>query len=204
MLVPELSLYLDSADHQRNEEQDHQAHSGPDAVQGIDDVIAGVGDGGLVHLVGRQTLPEVLRDQSHGVVCEPLKQLGSIVEVFLESEVDGLEIVFPDCVWSVANDDKLARELLQAGDDSGDKAWQMPLWDEYQSALKSNFADVANVGGRDAGSVTAACFLSRFVEDVNWAHMDVAGSAFMGGARKGATGRPVPLLFTYLWDQANG
>ena len=78
----------------------------------------------------------------------------------------------------------------------------MPLWDEYQTALKSNFADMANVGGREAGSVTAACFLSRFVKDVNWAHMDVAGSAFMGGARKGSTGRPVPLLFQYLCDQA--
>ncbi|NKB97433.1 MAG: leucyl aminopeptidase [Pseudomonadales bacterium] len=101
-----------------------------------------------------------------------------------------------------SNDDKLANELLNAGQTSGDKAWQMPLWDEYQSALKSNFADMANVGGREAGSVTAACFLSRFVKDVNWAHMDVAGSAFLGGARKGSTGRPVPLLFQYLCDQA--
>jgi len=103
-----------------------------------------------------------------------------------------------------ANDDKLAHALLQAGQVSGDKAWHMPLWDEYQAALKSNFADLANVGGRDAGSVTAACFLSRFVEDTQWAHMDIAGSAFLSGPRKGATGRPVPLLFTYLWDQANG
>jgi leucyl aminopeptidase len=103
-----------------------------------------------------------------------------------------------------ANDEDLAKSLLQAGEESGDKAWQMPLWDEYQTALKSNFADVANVGGREAGSVTAACFLSRFIENVNWAHMDVAGSAFLSGPRKGATGRPVPLLFTYLWEQANG
>jgi leucyl aminopeptidase len=101
-----------------------------------------------------------------------------------------------------SNDDKLANELLSAGQSCGDKAWQMPLWDEYQTALKSNFADMANVGGREAGSVTAACFLSRFVKGVNWAHMDVAGSAFMGGARKGSTGRPVPLLFQYLCDQA--
>ncbi len=97
-----------------------------------------------------------------------------------------------------ANDDGLADALLRAGDDSGDKAWRMPLWDEYQSQLRSNFADVANIGGRDAGSVTAACFLSRFVEGTDWAHMDVAGSAFQGGPRKGATGRPVPLLFSYL------
>ena len=101
-----------------------------------------------------------------------------------------------------ANDDKLANTLLDAGQRSGDKAWRMPLWDEYQSALKSNFADVANVGGREAGSVTAACFLSRFVKDVAWAHMDIAGSAFVSGPRKGSTGRPVPLLFSYLCEQA--
>jgi leucyl aminopeptidase len=101
-----------------------------------------------------------------------------------------------------ANDDGLADDLLKAGDDSGDKAWRMPLWDEYQSALRSNFADVANIGGREAGSVTAACFLSRFIDGPNWAHMDVAGSAFVGGAKKGATGRPVPLLFSYLVSES--
>ncbi len=102
-----------------------------------------------------------------------------------------------------ANDDKLADDLLSAGKTSGDKAWQMPLWDEYQSSLNSNFADMANIGGREAGSVTAACFLSRYVEGVSWAHMDVAGSAFMSGPKKGATGRPVPLLFNYLCQQAS-
>ena len=101
-----------------------------------------------------------------------------------------------------ANDDDLADDLLSAGQDTGDKAWRMPLWDEYQTALKSNFADFANVGGREAGSVTAACFLSRFIENTSWAHMDVAGSAFHGGARKGSSGRPVPLLFEYLSQQA--
>ena len=97
---------------------------------------------------------------------------------------------------------ELADNLLAAGQESGDKAWQMPLWDEYQGQLKSNFADFANVGGREAGSVTAACFLARFIDGVDWAHMDVAGSAFQGGARKGSTGRPVPLLFQYLCDEA--
>ena len=96
-----------------------------------------------------------------------------------------------------ANDDKLARELLQAGDDSGDKAWQMPLWDEYQSALKSNFADVANVGGRDAGSVTAACFLSRRsgVDDADPGFMyrsnaTVASARKARPARRPTSGRP--------------
>lgn len=101
-----------------------------------------------------------------------------------------------------ANQDELATALLEAGEHSGDKAWHMPLWDEYHSSLRSNFADFANVGGREAGSVTAACFLAKFVEETSWAHLDVAGSAFTGGARKGATGRPVPLLFEYLCQQS--
>jgi leucyl aminopeptidase len=101
-----------------------------------------------------------------------------------------------------ANNDELADDLLAAGDNANDRSWRMPLWDDYQSSLNSNFADMANVGGREAGSVTAACFLSRFVEDVSWAHLDVAGSAFHGGARKGASGRPVPMLFDYLQRQA--
>lgn len=95
-------------------------------------------------------------------------------------------------------DDELAEALLAAGDWSGDRAWRMPLWDEYQEMLKSNFADVPNIGSPGAGSITAACFLSRFTGKYPWAHMDVAGSAFQGGASKGATGRPVGLLFRYL------
>ncbi|WP_323847052.1 leucyl aminopeptidase [Microbulbifer magnicolonia] len=97
-----------------------------------------------------------------------------------------------------ANDDELAKELLAAGERTGDRAWHMPLWDEYQSSLDSNFADLQNIGGREAGSVTAACFLSRFAEDYTWAHLDIAGSAWNSGANKGATGRPVPLLMEYL------
>jgi leucyl aminopeptidase len=99
-------------------------------------------------------------------------------------------------------DDDLAAELLAAGEWSGDRAWRMPLWDEYQEALKSNFADVPNIGSPGAGSVTAACFLSRFAENFRWAHMDVAGTAFQGGPAKGATGRPVGLLFRYLCQAA--
>ncbi len=101
-----------------------------------------------------------------------------------------------------SNDDELADALIEAGEESGDRAWPMPLWDEYQSSLSSRFADFANIGSGGAGSVTAACFLSRFAEDVSWAHMDVAGSAFQGGAKKGATGRPVGLLYRYLLEQA--
>ena len=101
-----------------------------------------------------------------------------------------------------SNNDDLADALLNAGEHSNDRSWRMPLWDDYQAALNSNFADMANVGGREAGSVTAACFLSRVVDGVSWAHLDVAGSAFHGGARKGTSGRPVPMLFNYLQNQA--
>lgn len=100
-----------------------------------------------------------------------------------------------------SNNDDLAKALLDAGDLSGDRAWRMPLWDEYQKQLDSNFADLANIGGRDAGSVTAACFLSRFTENVPWAHLDVAGTAWKSGAAKGATGRPVGLLVQYILNE---
>ncbi|MFW6092498.1 MAG: leucyl aminopeptidase [Pseudomonadota bacterium] len=103
-----------------------------------------------------------------------------------------------------SKDDALADDLLAAGEWSGDRAWRMPLWDDYQEMLKSNFADVPNIGSPGAGSITAACFLSRFAGDYPWAHLDVAGSAFQGGAAKGATGRPVGLLFRYLVGQAGG
>ncbi|MGI9302440.1 MAG: leucyl aminopeptidase [Gammaproteobacteria bacterium] len=103
----------------------------------------------------------------------------------------------------MGNDDALAQDLLGAGSQSGDRAWQLPLWDEYQKQLKSNFADMANIGGRPAGTITAACFLSRFTKKYRWAHLDIAGTAWHSGDRKGATGRPVPLLTQYLMDRAN-
>ena len=101
-----------------------------------------------------------------------------------------------------ANDDALAESLVGAGEWTGDRAWRMPLWPEYQSGLDSKYADMANVGGAGGGSIVAACFLSRFAENYSWAHLDVAGSAFGGPARVGATGRPVALLFRYLLDAA--
>lgn len=101
-----------------------------------------------------------------------------------------------------SNQDELARELAAAGDYSNDKAWQMPLWDEYQPQLDSNFADMQNIGGRAAGSITAACFLSRFTKDYRWAHLDIAGTAWKSGKDKGSTGRPVPLLTQYLISRA--
>ena len=97
-----------------------------------------------------------------------------------------------------SNNDHLANSLLDAGSDSGDRAWRLPIWEDYQKQLKSNFADMANIGGRDAGSITAACFLARFAEDYPWAHLDIAGTAWLSGSVKGATGRPVSLLIHYL------
>jgi leucyl aminopeptidase len=101
----------------------------------------------------------------------------------------------------LSNDDKLAQELLAAGEQAADRAWQLPLWDEYQDLLKSNFADIANIGGRAAGTITAACFLSRFTQKYRWAHLDIAGTAWKSGKEKGSTGRPVPLLTQFLISQ---
>lgn len=101
-----------------------------------------------------------------------------------------------------ANNSPLRRALRDAGDAIGDRAWPMPVWEEYQSQLDSNFADMANIGGKPAGSVTAACFLHRFARKLRWAHLDIAGVAWKTGKEKGATGRPVGLLVQYLIERA--
>ena len=101
-----------------------------------------------------------------------------------------------------SNDKSLSNELEESGIKSLDKAWPLPLWDEYQGLLDSNFADMANIGGRAGGSITAACFLSRFAKKYNWAHLDIAGTANTSGKSKGATGRPVPMLSQFLIDRA--
>ncbi len=98
----------------------------------------------------------------------------------------------------LANHDDLANELLAAGQLSGDRAWRLPLWEDYQRQLDSNFADMANVGGREGGAIVAACFLSRFTQEYRWAHLDIAGTAWLSGKSKGASGRPVPLLMEFL------
>jgi leucyl aminopeptidase len=101
-----------------------------------------------------------------------------------------------------ANDDALARELLAAGEEAHDRAWHLPLWDDYQELIKSPFADMANTGGRTAGAITAACFLSRFAKKYKWAHLDIAGTAWKSGKEKSATGRPVALLAHFLMGRA--
>jgi leucyl aminopeptidase len=102
----------------------------------------------------------------------------------------------------MSNDDELAAAITRAGEEACDRVWRLPIWDDYQEQLKSNFADLANIGGPDGGAITAACFLARFSKDYHWAHIDIAGTAWKTGADKGATGRPVPLLAQYLINRA--
>ncbi len=124
------------------------------------------------------------------VVIDIATLTGAII-VALGSQATGL----------MSNNQDLADDLIKAGTDSHDRVWQLPIWDDYQQQLDSNFADIANIGGKEAGSVTAACFLSRFTEKFEWAHLDIAGTAWNGGKAKGSTGRPVPLLVQFLLNR---
>ncbi|HEX7111948.1 MAG TPA: leucyl aminopeptidase, partial [Mizugakiibacter sp.] len=98
--------------------------------------------------------------------------------------------------------DDLAEQLLAAGERALDRGWRLPLWDDYQTQLESGFADVANIGGKNAGAITAGCFLARFVDGQRWAHLDIAGTAWEDGRKGLATGRPVPMLTQWLLDRA--
>ena len=162
--------------------------------------------GDIVTSMSGQTI-EVLNTDAEGrlILCDAL----TYSERFKPAVVIDIATLTGACVIALgshaagllSNDDDLAAELLDAGNTAGDRAWQMPLWDDYQKQLKSNFADMANIGGREAGTITAACFLSRFTEKYRWAHIDIAGVAWKGGAEKGATGRPVSLLTQFLIDR---
>jgi leucyl aminopeptidase len=163
--------------------------------------------GDVVRSMSGQTI-EILNTDAEGrlVLCDAL----TYAERFEPACVIDIATLTGACVIALgtqtsglfANDDALADELLQCGTETGDRAWRMPLWDEYQEQLKSNFADMSNLGGRPAGAVTAACFLARFAKGFRWAHLDIAGTASVGGERKGATGRPVPLLSEFLLKRA--
>jgi leucyl aminopeptidase len=100
-----------------------------------------------------------------------------------------------------SNNDNLAEEISRAGTTSWDRVWRMPIWEDYTKLLSSNFADLANIGGRAAGSITAACFLAQFATKYPWAHLDIAGTAWVSGKEKGSTGRPVPLLCEFLLNR---
>ncbi|MCE1781950.1 leucyl aminopeptidase, partial [Enterobacter hormaechei] len=102
----------------------------------------------------------------------------------------------------LSNHNPLAHELLNASEQSGDRAWRLPMTDEFFEQIDSNFADLANTGGSGGGAITAACFLSRFATKYHWAHLDIAGTAWRSGKTKGATGRPVALLSQFLLNRA--
>jgi len=103
----------------------------------------------------------------------------------------------------MSNCDELSKLIINAGESSVDRAWTLPMGDEYEAQLKSNFADFANIGGGGGGSITAACFLGKFTKNMKWAHLDIAGTAWISGDKKGSTGRPVPLLTEFIINQSN-
>ncbi|WP_457669058.1 leucyl aminopeptidase [Thiolapillus sp.] len=147
---------------------------------------------------------EILNTDAEGrlILCDAL----TYAERFKPAAVIDIATLTGACVVALGhhttgllgNDDKLAEELLQAGDDIHDPAWRLPMNDDYRKQLDSNFADMANIGGKGAGTITAACFLGEFTKKYKWAHLDIAGTAWKGGQEKGATGRPVPLLTQML------
>ncbi|GLT20682.1 putative cytosol aminopeptidase [Zoogloea oryzae] len=163
--------------------------------------------GDIVTSMSGQTI-EVLNTDAEGrlILCDAL----TYAERFDPVAVVDVATLTGACIIALgnltsgllANDDDLAAELLASGQAAGDKAWQLPLWDEYQDMLKSNFADIPNIGSKGAGTITAACFLARFTKAYKWAHLDIAGTAWKSGADKGATGRPVPLLTQFLIGRA--
>ncbi len=163
--------------------------------------------GDLVTSMSGQTI-EILNTDAEGrlILCDALTYSAK----FDPDTVIDIATLTGACVIALghvahglfANEDKLAKELLAAGEQSHDRAWQLPLWDDYQPLLDSNFADMQNIGGRAGGTITAACFLARFTKEYRWAHLDIAGTAWLSGKQKGATGRPVPMLTQYLINRA--
>jgi len=175
------------------------------ACENMPDGLA-VKPGDVVTSMSGQTI-EILNTDAEGrlILCDAL----TYAERFKPHAVIDIATLTGACVIALgavrsgmfATEDPLAEALLKAGDDAMDLCWRMPLDDEYADSLKSNFADVANVGGREGGAITAAKFLHRFTKKYPWAHLDIAGTAWKGGASKGATGRPVGLLLHYLLAQ---
>ncbi|ARU89433.1 leucyl aminopeptidase [Pseudomonas sp. M30-35] len=164
--------------------------------------------GDIVTTMSGQTV-EILNTDAEGrlVLCDTL----TYAERFKPQAVIDIATLTGACIVALGshtsgllgNNDELVQQILTAGQQADDRAWQLPLFDEYQEQLDSPFADIANIGGPKAGTITAACFLSRFTKKYNWAHLDVAGTAWIsGGKDKGASGRPVPLLTQYLLDRA--
>ncbi|MCF6193893.1 MAG: leucyl aminopeptidase, partial [Kangiellaceae bacterium] len=165
--------------------------------------------GDIVTTLSGQTV-EILNTDAEGrmVLCDAL----TYVERFDPDVVIDVATLTGACVVALgdqasglmSNHNPLAHEILNAGELCGDRAWRLPIWEEYQEQLDSNFADMANIGGKGAGTITAACFLSRYTKKYHWAHLDIAGTAWRSGKAKGSTGRPVPLLTQYIINRAKG
>jgi len=163
--------------------------------------------GDIVTSMSGQTI-EILNTDAEGrlILCDAL----TYSKKFNPDTVIDIATLTGACVIALghvasgmfSNQDALAKELLAAAAESYDRIWQLPLWDDYQPLLDSNFADMQNIGGRAGGTITAACFLARFTKEYRWAHLDIAGTAWKSGKEKGATGRPVPLLTQYLINRA--
>ncbi|HET7587275.1 MAG TPA: leucyl aminopeptidase [Gammaproteobacteria bacterium] len=164
--------------------------------------------GDIVTTMSGQTV-EILNTDAEGRLC--LCDALCYTERFEPQTVIDIATLTGACVIALgshaaglfSNDEEMVADLLKASTETTDRAWRMPLWDDYQEQLQSNFADFANVGGREAGSITAACYLSRFTGNFRWAHLDIAGVAWKTGKEKGGTGRPVTLLSQYLIERAN-
>lgn len=163
--------------------------------------------GDVVTTMSGQTV-EILNTDAEGrlVLCDAL----TYVEKFKPAAVIDVATLTGAAIVALghhtsavlSNDDELAQEVLAAGITANDEAWQLPMGEKYQEQLKSNFADMGNIGSPGAGTITAACFLARYTENMTWAHLDIAGTAWDGGAKKGSTGRPVPLLTQFLMNRA--
>ncbi|PVZ87684.1 leucyl aminopeptidase [Serratia sp. S1B] len=159
--------------------------------------------GDIVTTMSGQTV-EILNTDAEGrlVLCDTL----TYIQRFNPAVVIDIATLTGACVVALGKvlsglfspDDALAQELTQASEQSFDRVWRMPVLDDYQELLDSPFADIANIGGPHGGAITAACFLQRFTRDYRWAHLDVAGTAWLSGSNKGATGRPVPLLMQFI------
>ncbi len=165
--------------------------------------------GDVVTSMSGQTI-EILNTDAEGrlILCDALTYAGRfkprcVIDI---ATLTGAAIIALGKVPSavLGNDRQLIDTLVNCGQEIHDRIWELPLWEDYQEQLKSNFADMANIGGRDAGTITAACFLARFTRKYKWAHLDIAGTAWKSGGEKGATGRPVPLLTQFIVNQMKG
>jgi leucyl aminopeptidase len=175
------------------------------ATENMPDAIA-TKPGDIITSMSGKTI-EVLNTDAEGrlILCDAL----TYSEQFKPEAVIDVATLTGACIVALgrqtsalfSNHSPLAREIENAAKQADDQVWELPIWKEYHEQLKSNFADIANIGGRDAGSITAACFLSKFAKKYNWAHLDIAGVAWESGKNKGSTGRPVSLLCQYLINQ---